>query len=71
MMTSNVLSKAEQLAEKIRLEPVETRLGLRPEFARLLSALRIEGTSIPRRLQHLENELTQEEAERQFDNLPV
>lgn len=70
-MSSELLSRAEELAEKIRQEPAEMRLKLRPEFVHLLSDLRIAGVSIPRRLHQLDVELSEEEAESQFDNMPV
>ena len=70
-MTSELLNKAEQLAEKIRQQPAEARLALRPEYSRLLSNLRSEGVSVPRRLQQLDADLCEEDAETQFDNMPV
>ncbi|MEP4038397.1 MULTISPECIES: hypothetical protein [unclassified Pseudophaeobacter] len=70
-MTSALLNKAETLAEKIRQEPAEARLALRPAFLHLLSELRIEGITIPRRLHQLDVELSDEETESQFDNMPV
>lgn len=71
MPNSELLDKAEQLANEIRRGPVEDRLSLRPKFAHLLSDMRGEGTSVPRRLQQLDSELSEEAAERQFDNMPV
>ncbi|OIQ37974.1 MAG: hypothetical protein BM558_12465 [Roseobacter sp. MedPE-SW] len=71
MSNSELLNKAEQLANEIRQGPAESRLSLRPKFEHLLSDLRGEGISVPRRLQQLDAELTEEAAERQFDNMPV
>lgn len=70
-MTSALLNKAETLAEKIRQEPAEARLAQRPAFLHLLSELRSEGITIPRRLHQLDVELSDEETESQFDNMPV
>lgn len=70
-MGSDLLNRAENLAEEIRQAPAAERLKLRPEFVHLLSDLRVEGTSVPRRLHQLDIELSEEEAESQFDNMPV
>ena len=70
-MSSELLNRAEKLAERIRQESAEGRLKLRSEYARLISDLRIEGVTVPRRLHQLDVDLSEEEAENQFDNMPV
>ncbi|WP_417713224.1 hypothetical protein [Pseudophaeobacter arcticus] len=70
-MTRALLNQAEEMAKTIRQQPAQDRLHLRPEFSRLLSNLRIEGVSVPRHLQQLDTDLSEEEAETQFDNMPV
>ncbi|MFC4215442.1 hypothetical protein ACFP4H_02650 [Pseudophaeobacter arcticus] len=70
-MTRALLNQAEEMAKTIRQQPPQDRLALRPEFSRLLSNLRIEGVSVPRHLQQLDTDLSEEEAETQFDNMPV
>lgn len=70
-MSSELLNRAEKLAERIRQESAEGRLKLRSEYARLMSDLRSEGVTVPRRLHQLDVDLSEEEAENQFDNMPV
>ena len=70
-MTRALLNQAEEMAKTIRQQSAQDRLALRPEFSRLLSNLRIEGVSVPRHLQQLDTDLSEEEAETQFDNMPV
>lgn len=70
-MTRALLTQVEEMAEKIHQQPAEARLAMRPEFSRLLSDLRIEGISVPRYLQQLETDLSEQDAENLFDNMPV
>lgn len=71
MTTLEIQQRAQRLAAEIRRETGEKRLAHRPEFSRLLSSLRILGQPVPRALLQLDAELSDEEVERQFDNIPI
>lgn len=71
MNNAETLQRAQQLAMEIRQKTGASRLAYHREFSNLLNGLHTVGVQVPRKLRQLENELCEEEAEAQFDNMPV
>lgn len=62
---------AENLESRIARTDYPERLRYQPEFSKVLARLRAEGARVPARLSNLNENLTDEAIEAQFDNMPV
>lgn len=71
MTHEETLQRAQQLAMEIRRATGAKRLSFHREFSQLLNGMHTAGAQVPRALRQLETELCEEEAEVQFDNMPV
>lgn len=63
--------RAENLESRISQTGYPERLRLQPEFSKVLARLRAEGARVPTHLSNLDEILTDEAIEAQFDNMPV
>lgn len=69
--SAQIVSEAEELAEKIRKAGPDTRLELQPVFGEVLQTIERSGTDVPPRLRNLHEQLIEEAIEARFDNLPI
>lgn len=71
MPISELKRRAENLEGRIAQSDYPERLRFQPEFSKVLARLRAEGARVPTRQSNLDENLTDEAIEAQFDNMPV
>lgn len=71
MADHELIRVAEHLEQKIAGADASVRLSLQPEFSKVLERIRRAGLEVPSRLRQLDDRLTEECVEDQFDNMPV
>lgn len=71
MTMEDLVAQATVLEKRIREATPMSRLDLLPEFSGLLAGIRQAGGAVPSGLKALEQALSEELAESQFDNMPV
>lgn len=70
-MTQEWTRTAEDLVKRIARANDAGRIALQPQLAEVLRRMEVDGEPIPARLRNLDEELTSEAIEAQFDNVPL
>lgn len=71
MKTDDLLAQAHELEKKIEAAEGEARVALHARLHRILDDIRLHGGEVPAHMRDLDLELTDEEVEDSFDNMPV